>query len=73
MVYGNYCYIIIENFPKKFSPCKLEIRYFRKGRYAHLSYRDVPYFTDSPLTQHFRRNARGTGRDAAGRNADSIT
>ena len=21
MLYGNYCYIIIENFPKKFSPC----------------------------------------------------
>ena len=30
MLYGNYCYIIIENFPKKFSPCssqrKQEIR-----------------------------------------------
>ena len=22
MLYGNYCYIIIENFPKKFSPCR---------------------------------------------------
>ena len=21
MLYGNYCYIIIENFPQKFSPC----------------------------------------------------
>ena len=21
MLYGNYCYIIIENFPEKFSPC----------------------------------------------------
>ena len=21
MLYGNYCYIIIESFPKKFSPC----------------------------------------------------
>ena len=21
MLYGNYCYIFIENFPKKFSPC----------------------------------------------------
>ena len=23
MLYGNYCYIIIENFPQKFSPCTL--------------------------------------------------
>ena len=23
MLYGNYCYIIIENFPKKFSPCSI--------------------------------------------------
>ena len=22
MLYGNYCYIIIDNFPQKFSPCK---------------------------------------------------
>ena len=22
MLYGNYCYIIIENFPQKFSPCR---------------------------------------------------
>ena len=21
VLYGNYCYIIIENFPQKFSPC----------------------------------------------------
>ena len=21
MLYGNYCYIFIENFPRKFSPC----------------------------------------------------
>ena len=26
MLYGNYCYIIIKNFPQKFSPCaKLDI------------------------------------------------
>ena len=24
MLYGTYCYIIIENFPQKFSPCVLE-------------------------------------------------
>ena len=24
MLYGNYCYIITENFPKKFSPCILK-------------------------------------------------
>ena len=24
MLYGNYCYIIIENFPQKFSPCRLQ-------------------------------------------------
>ena len=24
MLYGNYCYIFIENFPQKFSPCKLD-------------------------------------------------
>ena len=23
MLYGNYCYICIENFPQKFSPCRL--------------------------------------------------
>ena len=23
MLYGNYCYIIIENFPQKFSPCTI--------------------------------------------------
>ena len=23
MLYGNYCYIIIENLPQKFSPCSL--------------------------------------------------
>ena len=23
MLYGNYCYIFIENFPQKFSPCGL--------------------------------------------------
>ena len=23
MLYGNYCYIFIENFPQKFSPCRL--------------------------------------------------
>ena len=24
MLYGNYCYIFIENIPKKFSPCSNE-------------------------------------------------
>ena len=24
MLYGNYCYIIIENFPQKFFPCRLK-------------------------------------------------
>ena len=24
MLYGNYCYIIIENFPQKFSPCSMK-------------------------------------------------
>ena len=23
MLYGNYCYIFIENFPQKFSPCRM--------------------------------------------------
>ena len=23
LLYGNYCYIFIENFPQKFSPCAL--------------------------------------------------
>ena len=25
MLYGNYCYIFIENFPKKFSPCAMTL------------------------------------------------
>ena len=29
MLYGNYCFIIIENFPQKFSPC-VETRNFQK-------------------------------------------
>ena len=24
MLYGNYCYIFIENFPQKFSPCEID-------------------------------------------------
>ena len=29
MLYGNYCYIFIENFPQKFSPCSfVNISYF---------------------------------------------
>ena len=39
MLYGNYCYIFIENFPQKFSPCTLRkiygifyyILYFPEG------------------------------------------
>ena len=25
-LYDNYCYIIIENFPKKFSPCSFQVQ-----------------------------------------------
>ena len=25
MLYGNYCYIIVENFPQKFSPCTVQM------------------------------------------------
>ena len=25
MLYGNYCYIFTENFPQKFSPCKIRL------------------------------------------------
>ena len=28
MLYGNYCYIIIKDFPQKFSPCGLKITSF---------------------------------------------
>ena len=31
MLYGDYCYIIIENFPQKFSPCNFE-RLGRRGK-----------------------------------------
>ena len=24
MLYGNYCYIFIQNFPEKFSPCRIQ-------------------------------------------------
>ena len=25
MLYVNYCYIIIENFPRRFSPCRISV------------------------------------------------
>ena len=28
MLYGNYCYIFINNFPQKFSPCNVAMKYF---------------------------------------------
>ena len=36
MLYGNYCYIIIENFPQKFVPCTYYIKYLRALRSKRL-------------------------------------
>ena len=34
MLYGNYCYIFIENFPQKFSPCtKILKKFVDKNEY----------------------------------------
>ena len=30
MLYGNYCYIFIENFPQKFSPCRAQHRSYTR-------------------------------------------
>ena len=43
MLYGNYCYITIENFPQKFSPCSITMWAERAFQYINniLYYRSV--------------------------------
>ena len=60
MLYGNYCYIFIENFPQKFSPCsdktdpnrpKLTKHFFFRRKQTPIS----PSFFLSPLSRIWNR------------------
>ena len=42
MLYGNYCYIFIENFPQKFSPCSL--KEFENEKWPKVGYLPLLWF-----------------------------
>ena len=53
MLYGNYCYIFIENFPQKFSPCRLITILFSIFLHVRFFLIDYTLFKTPFLFTHF--------------------
>ena len=55
MMYGNYCYIFIENLPQKFSPCTVayyDPRFDKRRKKYLISYLISILIKESPLIRH---------------------